>query len=71
MQLEDLDAILTQCYETAIRNEQELFGDRDTLPDDEFEIVFSNMAHADKLEALAALRALKAKGLSVSNTAVS
>ncbi|SFS10853.1 hypothetical protein SAMN05421771_1857 [Granulicella pectinivorans] len=69
MRQEVFDDIWMGCYETAIKHEQELFGDADTLPDDEFDIVFSGMSHGDKVEALEALRALKAQGLGVSNTA--
>jgi hypothetical protein len=53
-----------------VQHEEELFGDSESLPDDEFEIVFSRMENKDKVAALKELRALKQQRLGVPNTTI-
>lgn len=66
MQYENFEERMSQCVEIAEEHERELFGDAVTLPDDEFDIVFSRMKHEDKVESLKVLRALKTRGLGIS-----
>jgi hypothetical protein len=54
------DAVITECFELADTQTEELFGDRQRSPKDEFAIVFDwSLTHEAKVQKLKAIRAGK------------